>query len=78
MKLSAHGEKFVKETMKDRTFYYHKKKIIDAGCHWNGADIVVIDEEYPADFAPVRTDKHIYDVVHPDVLVEIEKIIKVA
>jgi II/X family phage/plasmid replication protein len=56
-KLSALGEDHVKKSMSKPTFYRQKKQLIDAGCSWNGTDVILKTHSLiPRGFSPVRRD----------------------
>ena len=56
VRLSAHGEKEVKKTMKPRTFYLQRKQLVEAGCSWAGTDIVIKHSSIPVGFSLRRED----------------------
>lgn len=58
LQLAALGEDAVKRDSAARTFYRHRKLLLDAAVSWHGADVGVVDggSIVPADFAPVRRD----------------------
>ena len=56
VRLSAHGEKEVKKTMKLRTFYLQRKQLAEAGCSWAGTDIVIRHSSIPVGFTLRRAD----------------------
>ena len=58
LQLAALGEKTVKASMKDRTFYWQRQKLQAAGCSWHGADVLIRPQHsaIPAGFAPIRTN----------------------
>jgi II/X family phage/plasmid replication protein len=56
-KLSALGENHVKKSMSKPTFYRQKRQLIDAGCSWNGTDVILNTHSLiPRGFSPVRRD----------------------
>lgn len=56
VRLSSHGEKEVRKTMKARTFYLQRKQLINAGCSWAGTDIVIRHSAIPYGFSLRRSD----------------------
>lgn len=58
MQLAAHGDKEVKRRMAARTYYWQRRKLIDAGCSWAATDVSVrSNSAIPAGFSPVRADR---------------------
>jgi II/X family phage/plasmid replication protein len=56
-KLSALGEDHVRKSMSKPTFYRQKKQLIEAGCSWNGTDVILKTHSLiPHGFSPVRRD----------------------
>jgi II/X family phage/plasmid replication protein len=69
--LSAVGEDRVRELLTVRTFYRHRKMLVEAGCSWLGSDVVlsaVNDGVIPEGFAPVLGDSRRLVEVHPRVV----------
>jgi II/X family phage/plasmid replication protein len=58
LQLAALGEEVVKVELPRRTFYRHRKQLVDAGCSWKGADVRIIAQvsAIPEGFSPVRCD----------------------
>ena len=56
VRLSAHGEKEVKKSMKLPTFYRKRKQLVEAGCSWAGTDIVIKHSSIPVGFSLRRAD----------------------
>lgn len=56
--LATLGEKELRRHMPPRTWYRHKKHLLDAGVTWIGADVLHVPNisSLPQDFAPLRTD----------------------
>lgn len=52
------GEHETRRHIPRRTFYRHKKALIDAGISWIGSDVVIVPKRssLPADFSPTLTD----------------------
>jgi II/X family phage/plasmid replication protein len=52
------GEKETRRYIADRTYYRHKKFLIEAGVSWIGSDVLVVPKvsSLPADFSPTRSD----------------------
>jgi len=74
-RLSAHGEDFVKGTMKKPTFYRHRKQLQDAGVSWIGTDIIL--KEYtliPQGFVPVLRDSRRITVIDKLVLAALDSV----
>lgn len=58
LQLSALGEAEVKKTMKKATWYWQRKRLVDAQVSWHGSDVIVRPSKsaVPAGFSPVRSD----------------------
>lgn len=56
LRLATLGEHEVRRDLPRRTWYDHKKKLLDAGCAWSGTDVLTFRTLIPQGFAPVRTD----------------------
>ena len=56
VRLSAHGEKEVKKTMKRSTFYLQRSQLVEVGCSWAGTDIVIKHSSIPVGFSLRRAD----------------------
>lgn len=57
LQLSVLGESHVKKSMARPTFYRQKRQLIEAGCSWNGTDVIVNTHSLiPRGFSPVRRD----------------------
>jgi II/X family phage/plasmid replication protein len=58
MQFSARGEDAVRAEYSRSTFYYNRKKLIDAGVSWNSTDVFIIpqDTALPRDFVPLSTN----------------------
>lgn len=56
MQLAALGEQTVRGTMKKATWYWQRKKLIDAGVSWNAADVCIVPtlSLLPFGFSPMR------------------------
>ena len=67
MQLSAMGEPETKKGMAPRTFYLHRKQLLEAGCSWHSADIHQGAQLFPMDFVPVSTSPYAISGEHPDV-----------
>lgn len=69
VQLSALGENSVKAGMFNRSFYRHRKMLLEAGVAWTGSDVIVLDtDRLPvSDFVPVANDLRCSSSEHPDV-----------
>lgn len=67
MQLSAMGEPETKKGMAPRTFYLHRKRLLESGCSWHSADIHQGAQLFPMDFVPVSTSSYAISGEHPDV-----------
>jgi len=58
MGLSALGEEKMREKIGRRTFYRHRKLLVDAGVSWLGSDIGIVGgfQIVPEDFRPLPSD----------------------
>ena len=57
MQFAALGEEVVKREMPRSTYYWRRKKLVEAGVSWHGADVRVIAQTaIPEGFSPVRAD----------------------
>lgn len=54
--LASVGEQEARKDMPRRTWYDHKKKLLDAGCTWSGTNVITFQTLIPEGFAPVRMD----------------------
>lgn len=56
-RLTTLGEERTKADMKRPTFYRHRKQLQDAGCSWQGTDVILKRFSLvPSDFSPSRVD----------------------
>lgn len=69
VQLSALGDNSVKASMKEWSYYDHRRKLLDAGCAWTGSDVRVLDaDRLPmSDFVPVSTDLRCSSSEHPEI-----------
>jgi len=67
--LAGLGENFVKAGMAHKSFYRHRKQLLEAGVAWNGSDVLMGDTRgiLPADFVPVPGDVRSTSCEHPEV-----------
>lgn len=56
VQLAGVGEEETRRGMSRRSFYRHRKLLLEAGCSWSGADVYFGKTAIPAGFAPVRAD----------------------
>lgn len=56
VRLSAHGEKEVRKTIPDSTFYRQRAQLLAADVSWAGTDIVLRHSSIPVGFTLRRTD----------------------
>lgn len=70
--LATLGETEVRKQLKRRTFFDHKKKILDAGCTWSGADVQITRTAIPQGFAPVRNNPFRLAEEDPEVTRQLE------
>lgn len=56
MILASLGEEEARRDMAPRTWYRHKKQLLDAGCVWSGSNVITFETVIPEGFAPVRSD----------------------
>lgn len=56
MVLASLGEEEARRDMPKRTWYRHKKQLMEAGCAWSGANVLTFETVIPEGFAPVRSD----------------------
>lgn len=67
MKLSAMGEPETKKGMSPRTYYLHRKQLLDAGCSWHSGDVIRAAPVFPADFIPVSSSPYAISGEHDEV-----------
>lgn len=67
MQLSAMGESETRKGMKRRTYFLHRKQLLEAGCSWHSADIAQVAQVFPIDFVPVSTSPYAVTGEHPQV-----------
>lgn len=64
--LSAMGELEMRNSQSRRTFYRHRKMLVDAGVSWHSSDIIQQAETaFPIDFKPLSTDARCLRGEHP-------------
>ena len=56
VRLSAHGEKEVRKTIPDSTFYRQRAQLLAADVSWAGTDIVLRHSSIPVGFTLRRSD----------------------
>lgn len=58
LQFSTRGEEAVREEYALRTFYYNRKRLMDAGVSWNQTDVFIVpqDTALPRDFIPLPRD----------------------
>lgn len=72
MQLSAMGEEETKKGMKRRTFYLHRKQLLEVGCSWHSSDIHQGAQIFPADFVPVLSDARALREEAPEVVKQLD------
>jgi len=56
MSFATLGEDWTRDQLPRSTFYDHRKKLIDAGCSWHGADVALVESgPLPAGFSLLRS-----------------------
>lgn len=56
LSLATVGEKETRRDMPRRTWFHHKKLLLEAGCAWTGTDVLIFQTLIPEGFSPVRKD----------------------
>ncbi|MDR2924448.1 MAG: phage/plasmid replication protein, II/X family [Azoarcus sp.] len=58
LQYSMRGEEAIKQEYALRTFYYNRKRLVDAGVSWNQTDVFIVpqDTALPRDFVPLPSD----------------------
>jgi len=72
MQLSALGESETKKGKAARTFYRHRKQLLEAGCSWHSTDIRQAAQIFPIDFLPVSSDPRAWKLEAPEVTAQLE------
>jgi len=57
VQLSTVGEEVARSRYPNRTWYRHRKALVDSGCAWDGTDLALSGTNIPVGFAPVRRDQ---------------------
>jgi len=74
-RLTIFGEKEVKKTMPERTWYRQKKQLESVGVSWKATDIMLKNITLvPQDFSPVRSDSRRLEVESPEVIAQLLRI----
>ncbi len=70
VQFAALGERSCKDSLAERTFYDHRKKLLNAGVAWTGSDVRIVGTRgvlVPADFRPVTRDARCSSSEAPEV-----------